>query len=97
MAAVVFAFGSRTGLAAHEAEDIAAVLAAERNLAAQSAATKIREQAELDPTREVSHDVELDQDELKQLAAVLETMRSKTDFRVSLGRLHADVAAALGH
>jgi hypothetical protein len=27
---------------------------------------------------------------------VLEAMRSQTDFRVSLGRLHEDVAAALG-
>jgi alpha/beta superfamily hydrolase len=96
MAAVVFAFGSHTGLAAHEAEEIAVVLAAHPEPAAQSAAAKIREQAAFDPSTATGHEVELDPDELRQLAAVLETMRSQTDFRVSLGRLHADVAAALG-
>ena len=93
MAAVVFALPSRPGLAAHEAEDIANKLAAKPDPAARSAAGKIRAEAETEPGR----DIELDQDELRQLAAVLESMRSVTDFRAALGRLHADVATALGH
>jgi hypothetical protein len=88
---VVFAIGSRPGLAAHEAEAIAELLAAEDDAAARSAAEKIRTQATADAA---GGDVELAPDELRQLAHVLETMRSQTDFRVSLGRLHEDVAAA---
>jgi hypothetical protein len=90
---VVFAIGSRPGLAAHEAEAIAELLAAEDDLAAQSAARKIRDRATADAA---DAEVELEPGELRQLAHVLETMRSQTDFRVSLGRLHEDVAAALG-
>jgi hypothetical protein len=93
MATVFFAIGSRPGLAAHEAEAIAELLAAEDDPAAQSAAAKIREGA--DSSEAASRDVELEPDELRQLALVLEAMRSQTDFRVSLGRLHEDVAAAL--
>jgi hypothetical protein len=91
-AAVVFAFGARPGIAPHEALDIAERLTAQPDSAAQSAAAKIRERAEAD----VSGDVELDAAELERLASVLDSMRSLTDFRASLGRLHHEVAAALG-
>ena len=95
VAAVVFAIGSRPGLAAHEAAEIAGLLAADGSPAAQSAAAKIRDQAAVEPAWEAGQDVELDPDELRALAAVLEAMRSQTDYRVSLGRLHEEVAAAL--
>jgi hypothetical protein len=94
VATVFFAIGSRPGLAAHEAEAIAELLAAEDDPAARSAAAKIQERA-ADSPEAASRDVELEPDELRQLALVLEAMRSQTDFRVSLGRLHEDVAAAL--
>ena len=71
-------------------------LASRPGLAAHEAediANKLAGKAETEPGR----DIELDQDELRQLAAVLESMRSVTDFRAALGRLHADVATALGH
>jgi hypothetical protein len=91
-AAVVFSFGARPGIAPHEALDIAERLAAQSDPAARSAAVKLRRHAEA----ESSGDVELDAAELEQLASVLESMRSLTDFRASLGRLHHEVAAALG-
>jgi len=40
-----------------------------RSLAAQSAAKKIREQARRDADREVSQNVKLDHDELREIAA----------------------------
>jgi hypothetical protein len=94
--AVVFAIGSRPRLAPHEAEAIAELLAAEDDPAARTAAQKIRDQAAAEDSGGTSGAVELERDELRQLGHVLETMRSQTDFRVSLGRLHEDVAAALG-
>jgi hypothetical protein len=73
MAAVVFAFGAKPGIPEHDALELADLLAGRRVLAANSAAEKIREQARRDPDRgETSEDIELDEDELELLAAVLE-------------------------
>lgn len=73
MAAVAFAFGSKPGVPENDALDLAELLMRTRSLAGNSAATKIREQARRDPDRgETSQDVDLNNDELQMLAAVLE-------------------------
>ncbi len=73
MAAVVFAFGSRPGLDKNHALEVAALLALRRSVAAASAASKIRAQAERSIDRaETSEDVvELTADELSELISLL--------------------------
>jgi hypothetical protein len=94
VAAVVFAFGSRPGLNADDAGDLATLLSLERSLAGHSAAEKIREQAARDPDRgETSRDVQLDGHELRALAALLAhldipaTQTALTHLRDELGRV----------
>jgi hypothetical protein len=72
VAAVVFAFGSKPGLTERQALEVAAALAARRNLAAESAATKIRHQARVNvDAGETSKDVQLEPQEIAELAAVM--------------------------
>jgi hypothetical protein len=72
VAHVVFAFGSKPGLSERQAIEVADALAARRNAAAQSAATKIRQQARVNPDAgETSRDVDLESDEKAELAAVM--------------------------
>jgi hypothetical protein len=76
VAAVVFGIRSRPGLDQHEALEVAELLAGRRNLAAARLAGKIRAQAERDPNRgETSEDIELDDDEASELAALLDEPR----------------------
>lgn len=76
MAAVVFAIGSRPGLNAHEALEVAELLERRRNLAAVRLSGRIRVQAERDPGRgETSDDIGLDVDEASELAALLDEPR----------------------
>jgi len=71
MAAVRFAIGSKPGLSAHEANDLAELLTLGRNLAAVELASRIDYQAVLDPDRgDVSTDIDLSRDELEQIATV---------------------------
>jgi hypothetical protein len=70
-AAVVFSIGSRPGLNAHEANDLAELLALGRNLTAAELAGRIRRQAAVNVEGgEVSTDLDLDGDDLGQIAAV---------------------------
>jgi hypothetical protein len=72
VAPVVFAFGSKPGLSERQALEVAAALQARRNFSAQSAATKIRHEARVNvDAGETAEDVELESEELAELAAVL--------------------------
>ncbi len=67
-----WARGSRPGLDKHQALEVAALLALRRSVAAASAASKIRAQAERSIDRaETSEDVELTADELSELISLL--------------------------
>lgn len=71
MSAVRFAIGSKPGLSAHDANDLAELLGLGRNLAAFDLASRIRAQAALDPDRRPpSTDIELTRTDLEQIAAV---------------------------
>jgi hypothetical protein len=77
MAAIRFAFADNAGLDERDALTVAELLSRERNLAAQNASRKIRDQAERDVDRhEVSLDVELEPVELDVLADVLDALPS---------------------
>ena len=95
MSAVVFAIGSRPGLSAGDAEDLARLLQLGRNLVAVGLAAKIREQARLDPDRlPASLDIELDLAELEQLALVFAHGPDLLDVP-AFAHLHDEVTAAL--
>jgi uncharacterized ferredoxin-like protein len=66
--AVVFAFGLKPALSERQALEVANALAARSELSAHSAATKIRYEAR---GIETSKDVELDLEELSELADVM--------------------------
>src|SRR5947208_14680891 len=80
MAAVAFAIGSRPGLSESEALELAELLERRRSLASVMTAQRIREQARRDPDRETSEDVELDPDDLKELAALLSEPRAPEEL-----------------
>lgn len=72
MAHVVFAFGSKPELSERQAVEVARALSVRRNSAAQSAARKIRDQARVNvDDGETSHDVDLEPEEVAELAAVM--------------------------
>jgi hypothetical protein len=72
VAHVVFAFGSKPGLNERQALVVADALSARRVTAAQSAAAKIRQQARVNPDAgETSEDVDLEPEEMAELAAVM--------------------------
>lgn len=95
MAAVGFAIGSRPGLSEVEALELAELLERRRSLASFSAAKKIREQAHRDPDRETSQDVELDDLELREVAAVLGEPRAPDELP-AFAHLRDEVIGALG-
>lgn len=80
VAAVVFAISSAPALSEIEALELAELLDRRRSLAAFSAAKKIREQARRDPGYETSEDVELDNHELREVAAVLAERREPEEL-----------------
>ncbi|OAI55455.1 hypothetical protein AYO48_03640 [Gaiella sp. SCGC AG-212-M14] len=95
MAAVVFSIGAeRPGLSEHEARELVELLERRRTLASQSAARKIREQADKDPGHETSQDVDLDRDQLGELAAVLDEPRAPEELP-AFAHLRAEVLRAL--
>jgi hypothetical protein len=69
VAAVRFAFGSKPGISAQDARDLADLAAQQRTLAQQSLATKLRAHANVDV--EANEDLELDRNELDALAVIL--------------------------
>jgi hypothetical protein len=95
MAHVVFALGDRPGLAQDEALELGDLLARKRSLAAQSAARKIRLEANGDPDRgEKSTDIELSREELEALEAVLDEVRDQEEVP-GFERLRNEVLQAL--
>jgi hypothetical protein len=94
MAHVVFALGARPGLSQDEALELAELLARRRSLAAQSASRKIRLEANRDPDREESKDIELSREELEALEAVLEEVRDQEELP-RFERLRNEVLQAL--
>jgi hypothetical protein len=95
MSAVAFAIGSKPGLSSHEAEDLARLLELARNLTAVELAGKIRQQARLDPDRlPASIDIELDRDELQQIAAVFADGPDLLEIP-AFAHLHDEVLATL--
>jgi hypothetical protein len=95
MAHVVFALGARPGLSQHEALELAEMLARRRSLAAQSAARKIRLEADRDPDRgEKSKDIELSREELEAVEAVLAEAQDPEELP-QFERLRNEVLQAL--
>jgi hypothetical protein len=93
---MAFAIGSRPGLDAYEALELAELLARRRNLAADRLAAKIRAQAKRDPDcGETSEDVELDVDEASELAALLEEPRAPEE-RPAFAHLRDQLRRARG-
>jgi K+/H+ antiporter YhaU regulatory subunit KhtT len=95
VAAVGFAIGSQPGLSEQEALELAELLGRRRSLAAQSAARKIRKQAGRDADHEMSQNVELDHDELREVAAVLAEPRAPEELPAFL-HLREEITLALG-
>jgi hypothetical protein len=95
MATVVFfAFGSRPGLSAHEALEVAELLSRQRDLASVRLAGKIRAQAKRDPDQgETSEDVAVDADEAAVLIALLDEPRWPDD-RPAFTHLREELAGA---
>jgi hypothetical protein len=95
-AAVVFAIGSKPGLSAHQANDLAELLALGRNSAAIELAGRVRQQAAVDfDSGEVSVDIVLDRAELEQIAAVFAEGPDLLDIP-AFAHLNDEVLAALG-
>jgi hypothetical protein len=96
VAHIVFAFGWNPGLSEPQALEVASALSGRRNVAAQSAAAKIRVQAQVNvDAGETSKDVELDASELAELAAVM-TEVEWPDDEPQYAHLREQLASTLG-
>lgn len=95
-AAVVFAIGSKPGLSAQQANDLAELLVLGRNSAAIELAGRVRQQAAVDfDGGEVSADIDLDRTELEQIAAVFVEGPDLLDIP-AYAHLNDEVLTALG-
>jgi hypothetical protein len=96
VAAVRFAIGSRPGLSADEAEDLADHLTKERNFAALELARRIREQAALEPLHaQTTAALELNADALAALGSLLDALDIPASH-APLARLRDEVRRVRG-